>query len=168
MPPGHLGTPYSLKPPITGGSPPYTVALNGDQEVMPPGLQLASDGTVSGTPTAPGTYYINIKVFDQRYPPALGPAAVFQLTFNLQAALPTPPATATSATPRPQTKPPWWKNCTQLLKRYPHGVGRLHAIDKTHGAPVTNFKRSNALYQLTVRHNPTLDRDKDGIACERR
>ena len=48
--------------------------------------------------------------------------------------------------------------------RYPHGAGKVGAHDKTSGVPVTNFKRSNRLYYL----NRGLDRDKDGIACEKR
>ena len=35
------------------------------------------------------------------------------------------------------------------------------------GTPVTNFKRSNTLYALAKQNNPPLDRDKDGIACEK-
>ena len=30
--------------------------------------------------------------------------------------------------------PAWWKNCTTLHKKYPHGVGRVNARDKTRGA----------------------------------
>jgi hypothetical protein len=60
-----------------------------------------------------------------------------------------------------------WKNCTQVNKRYPHGVGKVRARDKTSGTPVTSFKRSNALYLAAMRHNKGLDRDKDGIACEK-
>jgi hypothetical protein len=60
-----------------------------------------------------------------------------------------------------------WKNCTQVNKRYPHGVGRLRAIDKTSGEPVTNFRRSNLLYRTAMSYNRGLDRDKDGIACEK-
>jgi hypothetical protein len=43
-------------------------------------------------------------------------------------------------------------------------VGKWGARDRTRGVPVTNFKRSNRLYLL----NRRLDRDKDGIACEKR
>jgi Excalibur calcium-binding domain len=32
---------------------------------------------------------------------------------------------------------------------------------------VTNFKRSTRLYSLAMRYNKRLDRDKDGIACEK-
>ena len=57
-----------------------------------------------------------------------------------------------------------YPNCTALNKAYPHGVGRWGAHDKTTGTPVTNFKRSNKVYRL----NDESDRDKDGIACEKR
>ncbi|HET7660381.1 MAG TPA: excalibur calcium-binding domain-containing protein [Oryzihumus sp.] len=59
-----------------------------------------------------------------------------------------------------------FKSCTQLNQRYPHGVGRTGAHDRVsgHGRPVTNFTVSNALYAA----NRTSDRDKDGIACEKR
>jgi hypothetical protein len=64
--------------------------------------------------------------------------------------------TATAAVPK------WAKNCEAVNKRYPHGVGRVGARDKTTGDPVTNFKRSNALYEIAKGR----DRDKDKIACE--
>ena len=35
-----------------------------------------------------------------------------------------------------------WKNCTIVNKRFPHGVGKLRAHDRTSGTPVTNFRRS--------------------------
>jgi hypothetical protein len=57
-----------------------------------------------------------------------------------------------------------YPNCKALNKRYPHGVGRVGAHDHTaSGNPVTNFRRSNRLY----RFNSRLDRDNDGIACEK-
>lgn len=64
--------------------------------------------------------------------------------------------------------PPWWKNCTELTKRYPHGVGRAGAHDrvKPGNEPVTTFLRSSKLYALAMSHNKGLDRDKDGVACE--
>jgi len=65
------------------------------------------------------------------------------------------------------TKPPWTKNCTALNKKYPHGLGRANARDRTSGDPVTNFKRSQKLYNLAMSYNRGLDRDKDGIACEK-
>jgi hypothetical protein len=62
--------------------------------------------------------------------------------------------------------PPLYKNCTAFNKWFPHGIGRLHARDKTSGTPVTTFRRSNRLYRLVMSYNRGLDRDKDGIACE--
>jgi hypothetical protein len=63
--------------------------------------------------------------------------------------------------------PRLYKNCTNLNKRYPHGLGKLGARDHTSGTPVTNFKRSTRLYRLAMSYNKGLDRDKDGIACEK-
>lgn len=57
-----------------------------------------------------------------------------------------------------------YKNCTALHKDYKHGVGLPGAKDRTSGTPVTNFKKSKALYNA----NKKSDRDKDGIACEKR
>ncbi len=64
------------------------------------------------------------------------------------------------------TIPPVYKNCTNLNKKYPHGIGRAHARDRTSGRPVTNFTRSDRLYRIAMSYNRGLDRDKDGIACE--
>jgi hypothetical protein len=66
-----------------------------------------------------------------------------------------------------QTRPAWTRNCTALNRKYPHGVGRRRARDKTSGTPVTTFRRSTALYNLAMRHNRGLDHDRDGIACEK-
>jgi hypothetical protein len=63
--------------------------------------------------------------------------------------------------------PPVCKNCAALNKRYQHGVGRASAHDKTPGTPVTTFVRSNRLYGLAMSFKKGLDRDKDGIGCEK-
>ncbi len=57
-----------------------------------------------------------------------------------------------------------YKNCTALNKDYKHGIGRKGARDKTSGKPVTNFTRNTKIYNK----NKKSDRDKDGIACEKR
>jgi Excalibur calcium-binding domain len=62
--------------------------------------------------------------------------------------------------------PALYKNCTNLNKRYPHGIGRVGARDRTTGDPVRNFRRSNLLYRRAMSFNRRLDGDKDGIACE--
>ena len=67
--------------------------------------------------------------------------------------------------PPRQHKP--FDNCKQYNAKYPHGVGRVGARDKTSGTPVTTFRRDTALYNTAMRANGGLDRDKDGIACEK-
>ena len=72
---------------------------------------------------------------------------------------------ATVASAKATTSSSSFRNCTALNRVYRHGVGRYGARDhRPSGDPVTNFKRSNRLYRL----NRGLDRDKDGIACEKR
>ena len=63
--------------------------------------------------------------------------------------------------------PPLYKNCTNLNKKYPHGVGKLLAKGQYLRCPVTNFTRSTRLYLLAISYNTRLDGDKDGIACEK-
>lgn len=70
-------------------------------------------------------------------------------------------------TPAQAAVPAQWQNCTVVNKRLPHGVGRANARDKTSGTPVTTFRRDTALYTAAVRANGGLDRDGDGIACEK-
>ncbi|GHJ17576.1 MULTISPECIES: excalibur calcium-binding domain-containing protein [unclassified Micromonospora] len=59
-----------------------------------------------------------------------------------------------------------YQNCTALNKTYKHGVGKKGAKDKVRGTtkPVTNFTVSTTVYNK----NTHLDRDKDGVACEKR
>ncbi len=59
-----------------------------------------------------------------------------------------------------------YANCAALNKVYKHGVGLKGAKDKVRGAtkPVTTFTRNNAVYKA----NKSRDRDKDGVACEKR
>jgi hypothetical protein len=59
-----------------------------------------------------------------------------------------------------------YQNCTALNKKYAHGVARPGARDKVRGKtrPVTGFAVNKAVYQ----RNTHLDRDKDGVACEKR
>ena len=59
-------------------------------------------------------------------------------------------------------------NCTNLNKKWPHGVGTRRAVDRTSGVRVKNFYRNNDAYWTAERHNPDLDRDNDRIACEKR
>lgn len=77
---------------------------------------------------------------------------------------------ASAAAHRPNHPP--YTNCKTLNKKYPHGVGKIGARDRsTDGTiledPVTNFRRSNIIYAAAMAHNKGLDRDKDKIACEK-
>jgi Excalibur calcium-binding domain len=65
--------------------------------------------------------------------------------------------------------PRLYDNCTNFNKRYAHGVGKRRARDKTKSGrnPVTNFLRSTVIYDRAMRWNDDLDRDGDGVACEK-
>ena len=69
-------------------------------------------------------------------------------------------AAASASSPKPKSYP----NCTALNAVFRHGVARKGAHDKTSGKPVTNFTVNAKVYTL----NTARDRDKDGIACEKR
>jgi hypothetical protein len=43
-----------------------------------------------------------------------------------------------------------WQSCTHVHTKYPHGVGKANARDKTSGTPVTTFKRSTRLYNIAA------------------
>ncbi len=58
-----------------------------------------------------------------------------------------------------------WKNCTDVNRVYPHGVGRAGAHDQ--GGDVVTFVESSSLYATAIGYNRGLDRDHDGIACEK-
>lgn len=75
-------------------------------------------------------------------------------------------AVPASAAPAPKS----YKNCTELNKVYPHGVGLRGARDRTTGKPVTTFRVDKTLYNLNDGgfRQYDLDRDNDGIACEKR
>ena len=94
-PPAGLVThPYSYGFTASGGSPPYTWQASG---ALPPGLELGSDGTVSGTPTQIGSFQFSVTATDSAQTPATGPPLATQIVINNPAALalnamPAPPA----------------------------------------------------------------------------
>jgi hypothetical protein len=57
-------------------------------------------------------------------------------------------------------------NCTNLNKKWPHGVGLKNARDR--GGSVKSFYRNNKAYWAAENHNGTLDGDNDRIACEKK
>lgn len=115
LPNGTVGTPYSTSTVIAGGTPPYNVSNNGD---LPPGLSLSSGGSLTGTPTYPGLFTMNVLVTDSASPTAnsfdvnyavvidqdgqapglsLGPSSV-QLNYTLTAPTPAPTPVSVSTT----------------------------------------------------------------------
>ena len=67
-----------------------------------------------------------------------------------------------------------YSSCAKMnAGKYPHGVGKKGAKDKTSGKRVTTFTVDSKAYK---RYSTSaskggirdLDRDNDGIACERR
>jgi len=89
---------------------------------------------------------------------AVSIAIVLGLTgLSGQAALAAQPTTHAAKT---------YANCDALHKKYPHGVGKKGAKDKVSGStkPVKNFTVNTSVYNA----NKKSDRDKDGVACEKK
>ena len=60
-------------------------------------------------------------------------------------------------------QPNVFANCAAMHAKYPHGVGRVGAVDHvSSGKPVTTFLRNATIYNA----NLARDADRDGIACE--
>jgi hypothetical protein len=89
LPTGAVGTAYSQTLALTGGTAPFTWAVSGGS--LPPGLALAANGALTGTPTAGGTYSFLVRLTD-----SAGSAAVqaFSLTIGT-------PLSITTETPLP-------------------------------------------------------------------
>ena len=64
MPGGEVGIAYTASLTASGGPTPYTWSL--DSGALPPGLTLGSDGSISGAPTAAGTFTFTVKASDSQ------------------------------------------------------------------------------------------------------
>jgi large repetitive protein len=89
-----INTPYSFSLAASGGNGPYTYALDGGT-TLPTGLTLASNGTISGTPTVLGNKNFSVRVTDSSTPSPFFSAT--NLSINVQNVLP-PVANPVSAT----------------------------------------------------------------------
>jgi hypothetical protein len=67
LPNGTLNTPYSATLTAGGGTAPYTWSVASG--ALPPGLSLASNGQISGTPTTAGQSNFSVKVVDSSASP---------------------------------------------------------------------------------------------------
>jgi hypothetical protein len=79
VPAGKVKTAYSTTLAATGGTTPYTWSLAAGS--LPTGVSLSSSGTVSGTPTASGTFTFVAEVTDSG-----SPAQTAQMTYSLSVA----------------------------------------------------------------------------------
>jgi hypothetical protein len=87
---------------VEGGTGPVTWALAEGSDPLPPGLTLnTADGTITGTPTAAGTYPFTLQVTDSTEPPlaATSPQSI-TIAPGCQTPTPTPTVTPTP-TPTP-------------------------------------------------------------------
>ena len=86
-----------------------------------------------------------------------------KLALAVTVALVLPAAGAAGAAEAAPAQVRTFTNCTAMNKTYRHGVGRKGAKDVTKGKRVTTFLVDDRIYAA----NKKLDRDKDGIACEK-
>lgn len=84
LPSGNVGVAYSQTLAASGGTGPYTFAATG---TLPPGVTLAADGTLAGTPTTAGTFPFIVTATDsggntgsQQYTVTIGNAVVQSVT----------------------------------------------------------------------------------------
>ncbi len=82
VPEGTEGQPYHTALAATGGFPPYAFSLAGGS--LPPGVTLAADGTISGTPGASGQFAFTVQALDSE---GLTATRDFTLSVSLRPAI---------------------------------------------------------------------------------
>jgi len=93
LPSGTVGASYPQQTlSATGGTPPYTWSISAG--LLPSGLTLAANGTLTGTPTTAGTSNITVKVVDSANQSAF---QALQIVIN---PAPAPPAITSDSLPR--------------------------------------------------------------------
>jgi hypothetical protein len=98
LPDGAVTEPYLEAIIVTGGTLPYMYSIISGS--LPPGLTMNNVGTVSGTPTAAGTYNFTVKVVDSQTPVQAYNTEGLTLVINPQLSIPpTNLPTATVAVP---------------------------------------------------------------------
>jgi hypothetical protein len=101
LPNGNLGVPYGAQLTASGGVPSYYWSLAPGSGPLPPNLNLAGNGYISGTPTSSGTYNFTARVNDSGGHTAdRGLALVILSPVSTPTITGTPPSTPTpTATP---------------------------------------------------------------------
>ncbi|MAQ38436.1 MAG: hypothetical protein CMO21_14600 [Thioclava sp.] len=84
---GQVGTSYSATLSVSGGTGPYTFDTAAKTGSFPPGLSLSSTGTLSGTPSANGSYSFTVSGHDSSTPNASFQSTT--ITIAIQRAAPT-------------------------------------------------------------------------------
>lgn len=92
LPDGALGYFYSETITSTGGFAPYSFAVVPGSGDLPPGMTLAVDGALSGTPTTPGTYTFTVQAVDANH---IGATQEYSLLISVPELTATPTATFT-------------------------------------------------------------------------
>jgi uncharacterized repeat protein (TIGR03803 family) len=125
LPSGIEGSSYSSVLSASGGTPPYSWVVSSGN--LAPGLTLASNGTISGTPTASGQYSFTAKVTDSGSP-AQSASAPLSISIASRVTA-TPGATATqyvmSYTAANSSQ------CTIEVSTSPSYTPLVHALDPT-------------------------------------
>jgi hypothetical protein len=80
LPQGVVNSSYSATLQASGGIQPYTWAVSGGS--LPGGLTLSPTGTISGTPTASGTFSFSVTVTDSETPTAKTTTASLSISVN--------------------------------------------------------------------------------------
>lgn len=80
LPDGSVGTPYSVPLSGQGGAQPYGFQVIAG--TLPPGLNLAVTGGITGTPTTAGTFAFTVQIYDSNAPQGTGSTA-FSITIAL-------------------------------------------------------------------------------------
>jgi large repetitive protein len=109
---GTIGTAISATFSATGGVPPYTWSATG----LPGGVTLSGSGSLSGTPTAPGTSSVTVTVKD-----SAGNSATATVTITVAL----PPSPTVNLTGLPPTSSPGTQSTLQI------GIGAAYPVDVT-------------------------------------
>jgi hypothetical protein len=81
LPDGQIGVAYSAQLSASGGTAPYHFVL-ANASMLPAGLTLADDGSISGTPTVAGSTRFDVSVTDSASPASTGLGSAISLNIN--------------------------------------------------------------------------------------